>query len=98
MPVGDYCQRDVVTVRAEDSVRDAANLMRSQGVGCVVVIDDDENAVGIVTDRDIVQRAVRRVRDAETVGTQPGREALQPDHAQRVFDERRREVTHHAAV
>ena len=54
--------RDVMTpnptvCRAQDTVRDAAALMRDQDIGDVLV-EENGGSLGIVTDRDIVTRAV----------------------------------------
>ncbi len=40
------------------TVLDASLEMRSRGIGTVVVISDDYKPIGVVTDRDIVTRAV----------------------------------------
>jgi CBS domain-containing protein len=45
------------TIRADQSVREAAQLMEAQDIGNVVVVDDGR-VVGIVTDRDIVVRVL----------------------------------------
>ena len=45
--------RPPATLPPEAFVREAARLMEDQGVGSVIVVEDDE-VVGIVTDRDIV--------------------------------------------
>lgn len=61
MIVGDVCSRSVTTVEAEESIRDAAHRMVDHSVGSVVVVDprsDPVRPIGIVTDRDIVTRAV----------------------------------------
>src|SRR5262245_16343979 len=63
--------RDVMTpnptvCRAEDTVRDAAALMRDQDIGDVLV-EENGGSLGIVTDRDIVTRAVATGRDPGTV-------------------------------
>jgi CBS domain-containing protein len=55
------CSKSVVTVSPDASVFEAANLMRSQHVGCVVVVNDSR-PVGIVTDRDIVLGVVAGAR------------------------------------
>jgi CBS domain-containing protein len=46
-----------VTIDARDSVRHAAELMRSRDIGDVVVTDNGE-VVGLVTDRDLVVRVL----------------------------------------
>jgi len=61
MPIGDICNRDVITVHREDTVLQAAKLMRQQHVGDVVVMDQrdgKEIPIGIVTDRDVVVELV----------------------------------------
>jgi CBS domain-containing protein len=58
------------TVRASQTVAEAANNMRQIDVGSMIVVDDGGTVVGIVTDRDIAVRAVAQGRDpqATTVG------------------------------
>jgi len=60
-----FCREPVVTVQPKQSVREAARLMRDRHVGAVLVVDGDR-PVGIVTDRDIVMRAVIEGRDSNT--------------------------------
>lgn len=52
MPVRDMAQTDVVTARRDDALTEAAGSMDSEGVGSVVVVEDDD-PVGILTDRQI---------------------------------------------
>jgi CBS domain-containing protein len=54
------CTDEVVTVRHGATIIDAARLMRDKHVGTVVAISDmlPPGPVGILTDRDIVIRAV----------------------------------------
>lgn len=51
--------REPVTVAPETTIRRAARTMSDHGVGSLVVVDH-ERVVGVVTDRDIVVRAVAR--------------------------------------
>ena len=55
--VREIMTRSVVTLPKDASIVEAARLMRDNGIGDVVVTDGDR-AEGIVTDRDIVIRAV----------------------------------------
>ncbi len=57
--------RDPRTVNADDTIVDAARIMRDSDIGDVVVMDDGQVS-GIVTDRDIVVRAIAEGRDADT--------------------------------
>lgn len=52
MPVSDLAQSDVVTAERDASVAELASKMRDEDVGAVIVVDDGD-PVGIVTDRDI---------------------------------------------
>ena len=53
MKLGEQFKKDVVTVPPDASIREAAHLMRERGVGAVVVVNEKEKPVGIVTDRDV---------------------------------------------
>lgn len=65
MGVGEHCTRDLVTIRPGDSVRDAAKQMELRRAGCVVAVDDEGRPTGILTDRDIVLRVLRRGLDPD---------------------------------
>lgn len=70
MAIGEYCNREVVIVDRETSIREAARLMRSHHVGDVIVADEREGRrvpVGILTDRDIVVELLADDVDLETV-------------------------------
>lgn len=56
----------VRSVSPTDSLTDAAVAMRDQDVGSLPVVDADQ-VVGIITDRDIVVRAVAEKNDPQTV-------------------------------
>jgi CBS domain-containing protein len=55
-----------VTVRASQTVAEAANNMRQMDVGSMIVVDDAGKLVGMVTDRDIAVRAVAQGKDAQS--------------------------------
>ncbi|MEZ5371923.1 MAG: CBS domain-containing protein [Microthrixaceae bacterium] len=59
MKVLEAVRRPAVTIPADASITEAAELMASSGVGAVAVVDAGE-LVGIVTDRDLVCRCVAR--------------------------------------
>ncbi len=58
MSVGRIATRVVATASPEESVLQVARRMTAFNVGCVVVVNQDGEPVGIVTDRDIVTRGV----------------------------------------
>jgi CBS domain-containing protein len=67
--VRDVMTPGVVAVRPDASLVEAAQLMRSQDIGDVVVADGQQ-VVGVLTDRDITVRAVADGADPLTVSAQ----------------------------
>ena len=63
--VEEIMTRNPRTVDASDTVTDAARVMRDSDIGDVVVMEDGQVS-GIVTDRDIVVRAVSEGRDPDS--------------------------------
>lgn len=61
--VRDVMAQNLRTVSKEDSVADAARTMRDADIGDVIVLTENEQLCGIVTDRDIAIRAVAEGRD-----------------------------------
>ena len=70
MPIGDYCRSEPVTAGADESIQEGAKRMDVSGVGCLVVVDDAQRPLGIVTDRDIALQVLRR-------GLDPAAESLE---------------------
>ena len=57
MPISEICNREVIVVQPNDTILEAAKLMRQHHVGDVLVVEDRGGVrvpVGIVTDRDLV--------------------------------------------
>ena len=57
MSVGEVCKREVVFVSKDNTVVEAAKLMREHHVGALVVTESEEGRprpLGVLTDRDIV--------------------------------------------
>ena len=68
MGVGEICSREAVFAKRNESVAQAARLMREHHVGSVVVADERNGRrfpVGIVTDRDIAVGVVALGLDPE---------------------------------
>jgi len=63
--VMDVMTKDVETINPNDSLRDAAERMRTLNVGPLPVCEGD-TLMGIITDRDIVVRAVSQGMDPNT--------------------------------
>ncbi|HEX9879296.1 MAG TPA: CBS domain-containing protein [Candidatus Binatia bacterium] len=60
------CEKEVVTGSAELTLLEAARLMRSRHVGSIVVVEGNR-PIGILTDRDIVVKAVAEEKDPREV-------------------------------
>jgi len=53
-PVMEVCTKNVVTVRANSDVAEAAKAMNRHRIRHVVVVDDSDKPVGVVSMRDLV--------------------------------------------
>lgn len=65
MEIGSLVTRAVLTVEADDSLRDASTWMMERGVGSAVVVVDGR-PVGIITDRDAL-RVIARGEDPDVL-------------------------------
>lgn len=62
MSVGKICIREVDTAEAGETVFCAAQRMHQRAVGTLVVVNYAREPIGIVTDRDLVERVVAKGR------------------------------------
>ena len=60
----------VLTIEPSAPVAAAAKLMKSNGIGCLVVVDANK-VVGIVTERDIIEQVVAASADPATTSADP---------------------------
>jgi len=72
MKVGELCHRNAVTVERCDELQKAAQLMRAEHIGFLVVLDTDrpgagQRPVGVLTDRDIIVTVLARDTDPRTL-------------------------------
>lgn len=73
MNIGEYCNRDVIIMNGDESVRTAAELMRTHHVGDVILVEERDGLripVGIVTDRDLVVEVMAPGLDANALTVQ----------------------------
>ncbi len=66
MKVKDCMSNVVNVVKPEATVSDCAKMMCERHIGCVPVCDNNKRVVGILTDRDILLRAVACDKDARS--------------------------------
>src|SRR6187397_1293512 len=45
----------VFTTTSEKSILDIAKLLAQHGIGCIVILGDDDNILGIVSERDLMR-------------------------------------------
>lgn len=57
VPVSRIMQRELITVGPEDTLADVASLMWEARVGCVLVVEEDDKLVGIITEGDFLRVA-----------------------------------------
>ncbi|HSL17582.1 MAG TPA: CBS domain-containing protein [Methylomirabilota bacterium] len=59
IPVAESMHRDVVTVKPDDSVAEVAGILLDNKYGCLPVVDEAGDLVGIVTEADFLRLTVR---------------------------------------
>jgi CBS domain-containing protein len=47
--------RAVITAAADTSLLDIAKLLQQHGIGCIVIVGNDDKIAGIVTERDLMR-------------------------------------------
>ena len=66
MKINECMCPDVCFVKPDCNVYDAARIMNENHIGCIPVVNDDRNVVGVLTDRDIVLRGVACDKNIKT--------------------------------
>lgn len=64
LKVEDVMIKDVITVDASLTVKEAAQIMNKFEIGCLLALKDGK-AIGILTERDLLKRVVAESRDAK---------------------------------
>ena len=57
---------DVITTRKDSTVEEAVKLMSEHEIGCLIVTED-EKAIGILTERDLLNRILARSQDFKRI-------------------------------
>jgi CBS domain-containing protein len=66
MDVGLMCVREVDTVLPRATTIEAAQRMRDRSVGSLVVVNEQHQPMGLVSDRDLTLRVIAAARDPAT--------------------------------
>lgn len=80
--VGRLMTVDVITVGPDQTAQDAAEVMAKGKIGAAIVIDDERDVLGLLTERDLVAKVVapslqarevlvRDIMSAPAIGVQP---------------------------
>jgi CBS domain-containing protein len=65
MSVGRICTREVDVATADEAIWRAAERMHQRSVGTLVVVDESQDPIGVITDRDLVVRVLADRKDPE---------------------------------
>lgn len=63
LQVKDVMVTNIITIEAEATVKNAAELMEKHDIGCLIVINYG-NPIGIVTERDMLKKVLLQRRDS----------------------------------
>jgi len=55
MMTRDLMLKDVVTIKGNVPAKEAIELLFKRHIGCIVVINDEEQCIGIFTERDVIR-------------------------------------------
>jgi len=79
LTVAEVMTREVVTIHHREPMIHAIEVMDSEGVNRLPVVDDDDRVVGILARDDVLGAIARVVRGRQPVGAHPGAPSLLPD-------------------
>ena len=49
-------KRDCITINQKDSIQKASSVMSEKNIGCLPVVNNDDQLVGIISERDIARK------------------------------------------
>jgi predicted transcriptional regulator len=52
-PISDFMSKPIISIQSNSSIREAVHLMNSNNIRRLVVVDNENNMVGIITEKDI---------------------------------------------
>ena len=83
MKVSEVMTTEVESVPMSSTVEEVASIMKVENIGSVPVVDEDDDLVGIITDRDIVVRCVAEGKNPSDTSIEeilsPELETIEPD-------------------
>jgi signal-transduction protein with cAMP-binding, CBS, and nucleotidyltransferase domain len=70
MALKEFIKKTLVTCQPHQTVLEVANLMKDHQIGAILVVNDEGEPKGIVTDRDLVLRCICETHDCTTAPIQ----------------------------
>jgi len=58
MRTSEVMVKDVISIQKDLSVYEAVKLMNKNRIGCLVVVEDGQKVVGVLTERDVLKRVL----------------------------------------
>ena len=92
--IREFMTKNPRTVSPDQTIQDAAKIMRDEDTG-VVPITDGDNLTGVITDRDIAIRAVADGRDGQTTVSEIASQDVVTVDPQQDLDEALRLMAQH---
>jgi CBS domain-containing protein len=65
LKIGEIMIKDVVKIDGDVTAKEVAVILNERAIGCVIVVQN-ENPIGIITDRDMLRRVLLESRDPKT--------------------------------
>jgi len=65
LKIGEIMTKNVITLEGKATVREAVAIMNEHGIGCLVVVQE-ENPIGIITEGDMLKRVLLEAKDPST--------------------------------
>lgn len=63
----DIISRNVIKASPFDTIKSICDTIKEKSVGAVVIINSDDEVVGIITERDIIKKVICDKKDSETL-------------------------------
>jgi len=63
--VKDIMKKDIISINYNETIRKACDIYRDEKIGCLIVTDK-EDIVGLITERDLIERTICMDRDPNT--------------------------------
>lgn len=67
IPVSKIMITNIKTINQKDTVQDAINLMAEHSIAGMIVVDDDEKPIGIMSEGDMIKKVFAKKKDPSKV-------------------------------